>query len=103
MLFVTSESEIKLEDSFQGLYFYASWMPYHKKMLVMIDKMEDKFKNIKFMAIDIDSFKNQVIRFNIDSIPTVIILDNGKEVKRINGLVLTSAFKRAVADICNGS
>lgn len=103
MLFVTSEPEIKLEESFQGLYFYASWMPYHKKMLLMIDKIEDKFKNIKFMAIDIDHFKNQCVRFNIDSIPTVIILDNGKEVKRINGMVLTSAFKSAVADICNGS
>ena len=101
MLFVTSESEIKLNDSFQGLYFYASWMPFHKKMLVMIDKMESKFKNIRFMAIDIDHFKSQCIRFSITSIPTVIILDNGKEVKRINGLVLTSAFKSAVADICN--
>lgn len=101
MLFITTEAEIKLEDNaLQAIYFYASWLPYHKKMLIMIDKMEDKFKNIKFMAIDVDHFKNQCIRFNIDSIPAVIMLNNGKEVKRITGLVLTSAFKSALADIC---
>lgn len=100
MLFITAESEIKLEDKLQAIYFYASWLPYHKKMLVMIDKMEEKFKNITFIAVDVDHFKNQCTRFNIDSIPTVIILNNGKEVKRIEGLVLTSAFKRSLADIC---
>ena len=70
-------------------------------MLIMIDKMETKFNNIKFIAIDVDQFINQRIRFNIHSIPTVIILNNGKEVKRITGMILTSAFKSALADICN--
>jgi thioredoxin-like negative regulator of GroEL len=101
MRFITSENEIKLENNLQGIYFYAHWLPYHKKMLTMIGKMEDKYKNINFLAVDVDNFSNQCIRFNISSIPTIIILNNGKEIKRINGMVLTSAFKSALADICN--
>lgn len=100
MIFITSESEIKLNNNLQAIYFYASWVPFHKKMLVMIEKMEDKFKNISFIAIDVDHFKNQCKRFNINSVPTISILDSGKEVKRVEGLILTSAFKRVLADIC---
>ena len=90
-----------MDRPLQALYFYASWMPYHGKFLTMISKMEEKYKDISFFAVDVDAFKNQCTRFSVDSIPTVLVLKEGKEVKRINGLVLTSAFRSAFADICN--
>lgn len=100
MLFITQEQEISIDLPLQALYFYASWIPYHKKFLTMISKIEEKYKDIRFFAIDVDQFDSQCKRFSIDSVPTVLILKAGKEVKRINGLVLTSAFKSAFADIC---
>ena len=99
MNFITQEDELKMEKPIQALYFYASWMPYHNKFLTMIDKMEIKYKDIIFSAIDVDQFGTQCKRFLITSIPTVLILKEGEEVKRITGLVLTSAFKSAFADI----
>jgi len=101
MFFLTKEEDFRINNQIQSLYFYASWMPYHKKMMIMLDKMEEKNKNIEFIAIDTDHFKVLCKRFNIDSIPTVLLLKNGKELKRITGLVLTSAFRSAFADICN--
>lgn len=68
----------------------------------MLDKMEQKYNDIKFFAVNIDQFRKICNRFYIDSVPTVIIFDK-KELKRITGLVLTSAFKRAFDDICNVS
>ena len=100
MLFLTEEQELSLNGNIQALYFYASWLPYHKKMTIMINKIEDKYKDIIFIAIDTDYFKGLCKRFNIDSIPVVIIMEKGKEIKRINGLVMTSAFKSAFVDIC---
>jgi len=100
MLFLTSEDELILQEKLQVLYFYASWMPYHKKMQTMIFKVAKKYPDIDFFAIDVDYFKSFIKRFSVESIPTVLILNNGKEIKRINGLVLTSAFKSAFADIC---
>lgn len=100
MNFITREEEINMDLPLQALYFYASWMPYHKKFITMISKMEEKHKNIVFSAIDVDEFSSQCKRFSIDSIPTVLILKDGKEVKRINGLTLTSAFRSVFADIC---
>lgn len=101
MIFLTKESDFQLKEVKQSLYFYAPWMPFHKKMMVMLGKMEEKYKNIEFLAIDTDAFKTFCKRFDITSIPTILLMDNGKEKKRITGLVLTSALKSAFADICN--
>lgn len=98
MIFITQEAELSL-DKAQVLYFYATWMPYHKKMMHMIEKVEEKRKDIAFFAIDVDHFKGLCRRFDVVSIPSVLILQDGKEIKRINGLVMTSAFKSAFADI----
>ena len=65
----------------------------------MIDKMEQKY-NMKFFAINADVFPQICRRFSINSIPTVLIFNN-KELKRITGVVLTSAFKSIFADICS--
>lgn len=101
MIFISQESDLCF-DTMCVMYFYSPWMPYHKKMLIMLDKMEQKYDNMKFFAVNVDLFKSVCKRFEIDSIPTVLIF-NKKELKRINGLVLTSAFKKAFADICNVS
>lgn len=100
MIFITREEELQIDLPLQSLYFYASWMPYHKKFLTMIGKIEEKHK-LPFYAIDVDQFNNQCKRFSIDSVPTVLVLKNGQEIRRVTGLALTSAFKSVYADICS--
>ena len=99
MNFITNEEDLKLNNGIVCLYFYASWMPFHKKMIIMISKIEEKYKQIIFYAIDTDHFKNLCKKFEVSEIPTVIIKKDDKEINRINGLVLTSAFKSAFVDI----
>lgn len=100
MQFITQEEELQIDLPLQALYFYASWMPYHNKFLTMISKIEEKHKDISFFAVDVDAFPNQCKRFSVESIPEVLVLKEGKEIKRISGLVLTSAFRSTFADIC---
>jgi thiol-disulfide isomerase/thioredoxin len=99
MIFITNEKDLVFDDKIFALYFCSNWMPYHKKMMVMIDKIEQKYKDIVFYAIDVDNFKSLCTRFSIRSIPTIVVISHDEEIKRINGLVLTSAFKAAFADI----
>ena len=83
----------------QSIYFYANWMPFHHKFITMISKIEERHKDIKFLAIDVDHFASQCKRFSITSIPTVVILKNGREIKRVEGLILTSAFKNVFVNL----
>lgn len=100
MLYLTSEEELNFNKEIQALYFYASWMPYHKKMTTMLAKMEEKHKDVDFFAIDVDYFKSFIKRFKIESVPTILIFKNKEEPKKIQGLPLTSALRTVFADIC---
>jgi len=99
MIFITQEEELQFNLPLQYLYFYASWIPYHKKNIVMISEIEKKYQ-IPFYAIDVDQFTNQYIRFNISSIPAIIIFKNDKEVERIINLISTDILNNIYADIC---
>lgn len=92
MNFILEEKDLILEGNLI-CYFYANWMPYHKKMVQILNKMEEKHNNVKFYAIDSDYFKSMNKRFNVDSLPTIIIFKDGKEVNRIKGVPMTSAVR----------
>lgn len=99
MIFLSKEEDFLLANK-QVLYFYADWMPQHKKMLSMLSKMEEKYKDINFIGINTDHFISIYKRFNIESIPTILIILDGEEKRRVNGVILTSALKSIFADIC---
>ncbi len=100
MIYISDEGELNINAGLQALYFYSHWLPYHNKMTIMIEKTEQKHKNIKFTAIDTDHFKILCKRFSVESIPEVIVFKDGAETNRFNGLIMTSAFRSAFADIC---
>lgn len=98
MKFIIEDSEVQLNTVFVSLYFYAPWMPYHKKCWIMIEKIEKLFP-IQFIAIDTDQFKSLVKRFDITSVPSFLIFKEGQEKKRLIGYILTSAFKSAYRSV----
>jgi len=67
----------------------------------MIDKVKEKHSSLEFFAIDVDQFRGLCSRYGVLSVPTVIVMYEGKEQTRIEGLVMTSAFIKVFADICN--
>jgi len=99
MIFITREEDLDLSFEKNALYFFGRWMPYHKKMLIMLDKMQEKYTDVIFYAIDVDMFKNMCKRFSVDSVPTVLII-NGDKRKRIIGTILINPIRAAFADIC---
>lgn len=100
VLFLTQEDQLIWNDEFQILYFYSSWTPFHQKMLLLLDKVKEKHPNIAFFAIDTDYFKVLRKRFSITSVPTTLLFQNSKEIKRIIGHAATADFIAIFDDIC---
>lgn len=99
MNFITSEDDVKINNGTHAVYFYTPWLMYHKKMIVMFDKVKEKYKNFSYMAIDASQFKRITSIYEVDSVPTVIVFNNGKEINRFSGVCLTSAFRAFFDDI----
>lgn len=79
------------------LYFKAAWCQPCKMQGPIIDELkEDKF-NVKKVDVDDDKNEKIVTKYGVMSIPTLIVVEKGKEVKRFVGLqtkqVLTDALR----------
>ena len=92
MLFLVRESDIIFSYGKIILYFYVSQMPYHPIMMDIIRKLEEKHKDVIFGAIDADYFTGLCRRFEVKSVPTLVILNEGKVIERIIGVPKLSQF-----------
>jgi len=65
-------------------YFTADWCNPCKTVRPIVEEM-NRDNIIKFQLIDVDSEIELVNKFEIRSVPTFILLEDGKEIKRITG------------------
>lgn len=103
MFFITCEADLQFSwETFpiQGLYFYRSDMPFHAKLIHIINQLQFQYKQVTFHAIDTDQFIGSCIRFNITCVPTLVVLKNAKEISRLEGTVKTKDFTIIFNDIC---
>jgi thioredoxin-like negative regulator of GroEL len=66
------------------LYFTADWCNPCKKVRPIVEEI-NKDSIIKFLFIDIDTELSLAEDYEVRSIPTFILLEDGKEIKRISG------------------
>ena len=79
------ENEIK-SNAIVFADFYATWCMPCKMMSGIIDEIAKEHQEVKFIKIDVDQNTELAIKYNVMSIPTLIVFKNGKEEKRLVGL-----------------
>ncbi len=81
------EEEVLKSEKTVLIDFWASWCGPCRMMSPVIDKIaEEMGEKVKVCKINIDEEQNLAVKYNVMSIPTFIVLKNGKEVARSVGV-----------------
>ncbi len=75
--------------------FYATWCG-PCKMLGMVMEKFDKKGIIEIVKVDVDDAPNLSNKYKIYSVPTLIIFENGKEIKRTSGFMSEEELEKWV-------
>ena len=81
------ETEVIKNEKKVLIDFYADWCGPCQKLSPIVDKFAKEHSEIKVVRIDIDAQEDLADRYNIRSIPTLVVIENGEEINRVIGLV----------------
>ena len=66
--------------------FFATWCMPCKMMAGVIDKMAEEYTNVKFAKIDVDQNQQLSEKYNVMSIPTMMVFKKGMATKTFIGV-----------------
>lgn len=66
--------------------FFATWCMPCKMMAGVIDKMAEEYTNVKFVKIDVDQNQQLSAKYNVMSIPTMMVFKKGMPTKTFIGV-----------------
>ena len=67
--------------------FYATWCPPCKVYSPILDTLaNEKLPGVNFAKVDVDKAEDVAREYNIEAMPTTIIFEGGKEVRRMTGV-----------------
>ena len=90
VLKVTSENfeeEVLKSDKTVLIDFYADWCGPCKMFSPIIESVANENEDIKVVKIDVDNAQDLAIKYQVMSIPTVVVIKDGQEVNRNVGVV----------------
>lgn len=86
-----------MSDNFEGevlksekpvlVDFYADWCGPCKMLAPIVDAVAEENSDVKVCRINIDENEELAVKYGIMSIPTLVVIKNGEEVRRTVGVV----------------
>ena len=81
----------KLIEANAVVDFYANWCGPCKMFGTIFEEVSNEV-DINFVNIDVDKFSDIAREYGVMSIPTIILFDNGVEIKRFTGFMSKEKF-----------
>jgi thioredoxin 1 len=79
------------------LEFYADWCAPCQLASPILEELANEFKSrIKFVRVNVDMDSALVEKYEIYSIPTVVIIQKGKEISRLAGAKTKDQYQQAI-------
>ena len=81
------ETEVLNSEKRVLIDFYADWCGPCNRLFPLVNKVASENKDIKVVRIDVDQNEDLMNQYNVRSIPTLVVIEKGKEINRQVGLI----------------
>ena len=78
------------------LDFWAPWCGPCKITTPIVEELEKEFKDVEFQKINVDEEPEKSSQYGVMSIPTFVVLKDGKEVGRKIGAIPKAELKKLI-------
>ena len=90
------EEEVLNSEKTVVIDFYADWCGPCKLYGPIVEAVANENENIKVVKVNVDNAQDIAVNYNVMSIPTTVIIKNGKEVERAVGMISKSELLEMV-------
>jgi len=90
------EEEVLNSEKTVVIDFYADWCGPCKAYSPIVEAFAAENEDIKVVKINVDDSEDLAIKYNAMSIPTTVVIKNGKEVNRAIGIISKSNLTELV-------
>jgi len=84
------EEEVLNSDKTVLIDFYADWCGPCKMFSPVVEAVATENEDIKVVKVNVDDAQDLAIQYQVMSIPTTVVIKEGKEVNRVVGMVSKS-------------
>ena len=82
----TFEKEVMQAEGTVLVDFWASWCGPCRMLGPVIDQLGNELTDVKVCKIDVDANQELAGKYKVETIPTLVVLEGGKEIKRSVGV-----------------
>lgn len=82
----TFEKEVMQAEGKVLVDFLASWCGPCRMLGPVIDQLGNELTDVKVCKIDVDANQELAGKYKVETIPTLVVLEGGKEIKRSVGV-----------------
>ena len=84
------EEEVLKSEKTVLVDFYADWCGPCKSLSPIVDEVAEENENLKVVKVNVDEAQDIALKYQVMSIPTLVVIKNGQEANRSVGLVSKS-------------
>lgn len=92
------EKEVLKSDKKVLADFYADWCGPCKMVRPFIEEIAEDNDAVKCVSINIEDEEELAEKYNVSSIPCLVVFENGEEVKRNVGLASKSDIEKMIGE-----